>query len=155
MSSSQIDRMRYAGAVGSRVAVGIALLTGGILIGALSGATGMQLTVAAATLVVAAFAWSAGSAAGRAIERHGSLPPALAIGIAGGGASLVVASATGAVAGAIWGVSDGHILGMDFLRSYIGRPALAVLLYGLWIAVLLGAIGGLIIHLWLRRTRSA
>lgn len=159
MSSSKSERVRRAGAIGSRVALGIAVLTGGVLLGAASGARGLQLAVAATTLVVAAFAWSAGATAGRAIDRHGhrGLLAALAIGIAGGSASLLVASVTGAVAGAAWGLWDHHTFGADFVWSYLGKPALAVLLYGVWIATVLGAIGGAIIYVWnfqlLRRPR--
>lgn len=144
------ERVRRAGAIGSRVAVGIAFLTGGVLLGAASGAKGLQLSVAVTTLVVAAFAWSAGAAAGRAIDKHGhrGLLAALVIGIAGGCASLLVASATGAVAGAAWGIWDHHAFGSDFIWSYLGKPALAVLLYGVWIAAVLGAVGGAIIYVW-------
>lgn len=150
MSSSKSERVRRAGTIGSRVALGIAVLTGGVLLGAASGAKGLQLSVAATTIVVAAFAWSAGGAAGRAIDKHGhrGLLAAMAIGIAGGSASLLVASAAGAVAGAMWGLWDHHTFGADFLWSYLGKPALAVLLYGVWIAAVLGAVGGAIIYVW-------
>lgn len=148
------DAAQGAGAIGSRVGVGAAVLMGGVLMAFATGATGLLVSIAAATAVVAAFAWFAGAWVARRIGRHG-LPAALGLGALGGVASLGVAAVTAGLIGGIWSLADRSSLSAHAAWSYLGKPTLAVLGYGVWFAVPLGALAGGVIFLWLWLRRRA
>ena len=154
MDAPQGDAAQGAGAIGGRVGVGAALLMGGVLMAFAGGATGLLASIAGATAVVAAFAWFAGAQVGRRIAQHG-LGAALGLGALGGAASLGVAAVTAGLIGALWSLADRSRFSADAAWSYLGKPALAVLVYGAWFAVPLGALAGGAIWLWLRLRRPA
>lgn len=151
MEAAQGDRGR-AEAIGSRVGVGAALLMGGVLMASAGSAPGLLVSIAAVTVGVGSFAWFAGARVGRRIEPRG-VGAALGIGALGGLASLLVAAVTASLVGAIWSLWDRSGLSAHDAYSYLGRPAVAVLFYGAWFAVPLGALSGALIFLllWLRR----
>lgn len=155
MDAPEGDAAQGAGAIGSRVGVGAALLMGGILMAFATGATGLLVSIAAATGVVAAFAWFAGARVARRIEQQGrhGLPAALGLGALGSVASLGVAAVTAGLIGGLWSLTDRSRFSADAAWSYLGKPTLAVLGYGVWFAVPLGVLAGGVIFLllWLRR----
>ncbi len=74
--------------------------------------------------------------------------PALASVPLGALAGLVVLLCTALTAsgvGLCWGIFDG-IRGNDWAYSYVGKPFVAVLFYGFWIATPLGVLAGLLIR---------
>ncbi len=133
--------------MGSRVAIGVALTTGGVLTACAAHSFFLAISVAATTVVVAGFAAFAGRVAGRRIHRRGMLA-AVGIGVTGGIAALLVAAGGAALVGAVWGLFDSFTVRQDYLWSYIGKPFAMVLAYGSCIAILLGALTGGLIYLW-------
>lgn len=147
------DLVTRGGTVGSRVGLVIALVTGSVLTTIALSNPALAFSIVLATAGVSAAAHRIGRIAGAQIASR-SAGAAFVIGMAGGAASLVVAGVLAAGIGAVWSLGDTQsLLSSETAWSYVGKPFLAVLTYGGVVAVALGATGGLIIWLWLRRGR--
>ncbi|MBL8632565.1 MAG: hypothetical protein JNM40_05025 [Myxococcales bacterium] len=142
-------------AEGRWVGVGCVVLTGSVLAVTVRPSLPLGLLLGLLTLSQALFAYRVGSTVGPLIaQRTWWWAPLL-----GALAGLILLGSTALAAmgiGLCWGLLEG-IHGSDWAYSYLGKPPLAVLVYGSLIALPLGTVGGLLIRLltWLRSRLSA
>lgn len=132
-----------AARLGGRVGSGAAVLTGTLLsLYALSNPA-LVACVVAATVAVAWLAQRVGQVAGPAIARRSALS-ALGVGVGCGLICLLGCALSAAGLGLIWAGYDGF-RDPYLVRSYLGKPFLAVLGYGLFPAIVVGALSGIVL----------
>ena len=143
LSEAASDVMQRAAELGGYVGIGAAIVTGSLLGISASGNLGLLVCVAVATVAVASLAQRVGQVAGPAIARR-SLLPSVGVGIVCGLICLVGCAFFAAFLGLIWAGFDGfrdHYL----VRNYLGKPFLAVLGYGLFPAIVVGILSGIVL----------
>lgn len=143
LSSPSMDLSR-ARVLGARAAVVLALLMGATLAATAWESLTLCLCIALVTALVVGAARPVGARVAVAAV-HGSVARALALGVLGGLACLVVAAAGASVVGGVWGLVDA-VSGRDLLLEYMAKPFVVVALFGSPFAVVLGAVHGL----WVR-----
>lgn len=140
-----------AARTGQHVSMAASIAMGVVLVVATANHLPLAICVGIGTLVVTLFCIRAGAAAGRQIARR-PLWAAPLIGIAGGLSALLTAACVAGLLGACWSFADHNLSLAELWRSYVRKPFLAVLLYGIPFAATLGTLTGLVIAGWLRLT---
>lgn len=143
-SGDRLVAEQRAAALGGRVGSGAAVVTGAVLALCALSNPALVACVVAATVAVAWMAQRVGQVAGPAIARRSALS-ALGVGVGCGLICLLGCALSAAGLGLIWAGYDGF-RDPYLVRSYLGKPFLAVLGYGLFPAIVVGALSG--IGLW-------
>lgn len=139
-------------AVGRWVGVGCVVLTGTGLLAMIWPSRSLGLLLALITLAQALIARRVGTWAGPLIAQR-SFRYAPVLGALSGAIVLGTTALSAMGVGLCWGLLDG-LRSSDWAYSYLLKPPLAVLIYGWFLALLLGAVGGVLIRVlaaWLAR----
>ena len=141
------DARRTGGWTGLGAAVFV-----GVVVAVLAGQDRLLLgMVGAGTVVLALLAAWAGRWVGPLIAVR-SWPLAALLGMLTGLGLLLALALLASLVGLCWGIYDG-VRGPDWAYSYLGKPLLAVLVYGSGLASLVGLCAGLCLRA-LTRTRT-
>lgn len=136
-------RTDHAARIGSRVGIGCIAAVVLLLVATIYPSVPLMLAVCAMSVPQALFAARVGRVLGPKIAA-GSILRAVPIGALAGCFVLGSTGMTASVIGLFWGLHDG-IRGKDWAYSYIGKPLVAVVFYGFFLAIPLGILGGLVI----------
>ena len=143
LSVAASDGMQRAAELGGYVGIGAAIVTGSMLAVSASGNLGLLVCVGVGTVAVASLARRVGRVAGPVIARR-SVLPSVGVGIACGLICLVGCAFFAASLGLIWAGFDGF-RDHSLVRNYLGKPFLAVLGYGLFPAIVVGILSGIVL----------
>jgi hypothetical protein len=112
----------------------------------------LAISIMVATAGVAVAARRIGRVTGKRIAgRHAGA--ALIAGAVGGFGCLLVSAVLAALIGAMWSLWDSQpLITSNTAWSYLGKPFFGVLMGGIWLALPLGAAGGLVIRALQRRS---
>jgi hypothetical protein len=145
LNVEEIEAILRARAIGARTAAAIAALTGAVLVALTLDEPQTVPSTLAATLVVMAAAWVVGRRVGERIAGGGTWR-ALAWGIMGGIACLLVAAVAEGMIVGVRGLCNGAVRDSADLLSTAFNTTLIIAMCGAIFAVALGAAGGLVIR---------
>lgn len=133
-----------ASRVGSLVGVGCVVLSAAVLALLTRQSLMLVLAVFAMAIPQAFVSYRIGERVGIKIANSPTLI-AVPVGARAGLEVLLSTAITASAVGFCWGLRDG-MRGSDWAYSYIGKPFLAVLAYGFFMAISLGVLAGLLIR---------
>jgi hypothetical protein len=151
LSQQSFAPLSRAQIVGARTAMVLAVSTGVTLASFELSSSWLGLSVLAVTAMVALAAHFVGGRTAESIANRNTWWWALIAGIVGGLVCLIVAALGAALVGGCWGIAGAENTA-ELLDRYIGTPAAVVGLVGAPFAAAVGALGGLVIHVLLRRS---